>query len=184
MAVGGLKRAYEEVKDVSEKLQSKLQHCGSQFQNFATGYLLLGRLFFSTVSQNSSLNCHHWCLILALTLLCALVYFLLFLDALTLLYQTQIQIHMILNKFDEIGHQLILEAKDDDDVNVEAGEQYCSDDYGFELGFYRKMLMFDHLRIVGMKVYIYITASALLAVMAIELCVSKYWLCRDRGVGD
>ncbi|XP_022157176.1 uncharacterized protein LOC111023953 isoform X2 [Momordica charantia] len=174
MAVGELRRKFGELKDINEKQESRVRYHEAKFQKIVSGYLILTRLFFFGISQTSSSKCHDWWVILSLSLLCSFVYFLLFLDAATRLYQTKGQLDMICKELIEVCQQiLVAQNQDDVDLAMEGGD--FSD--GFEFGFHEKMLVLDHFRFVGRKVYIYFTVCALVAVTAIELYVSKYLLC-------
>ncbi|XP_022157182.1 uncharacterized protein LOC111023958 [Momordica charantia] len=175
MALGELERKFEELKDINEKQESRVRYYETKVQNIVFGYLIFTRLFFFGISQtSSSFNCKDWWVILALSLLCSFIYFLLFLDAVAMLFRTQYQLDIICKELKELFQQILV-SKNQDDVglSMETGESSG----GFEFGFHEKMLMLDHFRIVGRKVYIYFTVSALLAVTAIELYVSKYVLC-------
>ncbi|CAK9310762.1 unnamed protein product [Citrullus colocynthis] len=139
---------------------------------------MLERFFFFGISPIPSFgfNCNHWWVILALSLLCTLLYFLLFIDVVIELHKIQHHHEMICKKLAEISQQ-ILAAKGQDGVGLSLEDGGEFGDYGFELSFHEKILLLEKFRIGWRKVFIYFSACVLLAVTAVDLYACKYLLC-------
>ncbi|XP_022157172.1 uncharacterized protein LOC111023951 [Momordica charantia] len=166
-----LKRDFEELKLLAEKQEPILRFYESRAQNITMGYLIWERFFFFALSQTSSpLKCIDWRVVLGLSLVCSFVYFLLFLEAVTMLYRTQNQMDMICKEQSDICQQ-ILDAGNQDDGGsaMEAGD--LSDGVAFNFSFHmRTTLNYDYsFRIFQKKVYISAIISSLVAVTALEL---------------
>ncbi|XP_022157130.1 uncharacterized protein LOC111023927 [Momordica charantia] len=177
MEFGELKRNFEALKDLVEKQESRVQYHESRAQNITMAYLIWGRLFFFAISQTSSslLKCIDWWMVLGLSVSCAFVYFLFFLEAVTMLYRVQHQMDIICKEQAEICQQILVARSqlDDVDLAMEAGDS--SD--GFQFSFHVKLLEYGAFRIVERKFYICATVSALLAVTAIELYACSWLYC-------
>lgn len=179
MDLGVLKRDFQEWKALADILESKRDFYETRAHNIAMGYLIWERVFFFAVSQiSSSLNCVRWWLVLGLSLSSTFVYFLIFLEAVIVLYRTQNHLDVICKKQTKICERILKAVNQDDGglcSSMEAGDS--SDGLGFNFSFQVRILDYDSFRIVEKRVYICGIGCALFAVTVFELFACKYLLC-------
>ncbi|XP_022157132.1 uncharacterized protein LOC111023930 isoform X2 [Momordica charantia] len=132
MEFGVLRKNFDELKDLAEKQETRLRYHESRAHNIAMAYLIWERFFFFGVSQASSsssssllLKCSNWSMVLGLSLSCSFLYFLFFLETLTMLYLAHYHFDIVCKKQIQLCRQIL----DAVETSIEAGDS--SDGFGF-----------------------------------------------------
>lgn len=186
-----LKKRVEELKDMSEKQEARVNYYDTKLHTVIVAYFIWERVFFFFVSQKanspSSLSCNNsnlW-VILALSCLCSLVYMLLFVDAALILYRTEHQLDLILRSHAQLYRQIWTIKTEAADTNIDPSIMEAGDDqssHGLRPQEELILIIINSnsalFRRKGeRKFYAYTIFCALLGVAALELYACKSMLC-------
>ena len=154
-----------ELKSINERQEKRVRYHRTRAENLTVAYLLLQVLFLLVVAVRSSSSAQksdiEWLLLFFVVLISSLIFFLAFLDAAVTFYKTQSALDD--NRADlELMLRKLREAEEQKKADVEQK--------------YWERSRPDVVLRVKRKLYIYVIASALLVLAAIELYACRLFL--------
>lgn len=189
MEVEELEKRMEELKAMGEKQEARVNYYDTKLHPVIVAYFIWERVFFFAIPKTSpfstSLSCDNgnWWVILALSSLCSFVYILLFLDAALMLYRTEQQLTLILQKQAQLYRDIwTIRLEEEEahtiDSSMEAGDRSSSHGRWLED---ELMLMNSNPALfratAERKFYLYAIFCALIGVASLELYACKFVLC-------
>lgn len=162
-----LKQNYKQLVRIFDKQEKRLRYHVKKAHVSTISYLVIQILILSLISQNSSnVKCKNWWLPFTLSLLVAVIYFVLFVETVKKCYMIQYFSDVNLIEQQELFAQISGERNHSSKVDVETGDLYCY-----------KMLKPDAFQLLGRKICIGLIMVVLTVFTFVILLSCRLVLC-------
>lgn len=171
MELEELEKSFKELKIINRKQEKRVCYHETRARNLTIGYLLLQALFFLGFSSrpppngsDSGYSCQWW-VPFSMILVSSVIFFMAFLDAVTMFYR--VQYHLDVNYLEQdLIYKKIQEAKQPppkSHVSIQLKECHTPGE----------VIKVDVFQLLKRKVYIYVTTLSLLALTGLQLYVCR-----------
>jgi uncharacterized membrane protein (UPF0127 family) len=178
-----LEKSFKELRIINEKQEKRVWHHETRAQNLTIAYVLLQGLCFlgivqvrgsSSPSPQPSTPRSQWWVPFSMILVSSVIFFMAFLDAVTMFYRTQYHLDMNYMEQDLIFKK-IHEAKHPPAANYRISHSIKMEQ---KVPTEHEIIRPDVFQLFKRKVYIYFTALALLAFTVIQLYACRLFYVR------